>query len=61
MVSDKGAGPLALQKRSAIRWKVVKEVKYLLKGKRVQYVQIDRQTQRESPQVAHLWKSELLL
>ena len=61
VVSDKGAGPLALQKRSAIGWKVVKEVKYLLKGKRVQYVQIDRQTQRESPQVAHLWKSELLL
>lgn len=41
MVSDKGAGPLALQKRSAIGWKVVKEVKYLLKGKRVQYVRID--------------------
>ena len=30
-------------------------------GKRVQYVWIDRQTQRESPQVAPSWKSELLL
>ena len=61
MVSDQGAGPLVLQKRIPIRWKVVKQVKYSLRGKRVQYVWIDRQTQRESPQVAPSWKSELLL
>ena len=39
--SDKGPGPLALQKRIPQRWKVVKQMRYLLRGKRIQCMWIE--------------------
>ena len=64
VVSDKDPGPLALQKRIPQNWKVMKQVKYLLrKKKRVQYMWIDTRVNsgRKSHWVALSWQVELLL
>ena len=37
VVSDKDPGPLALQKRIPQNWKVMKQVKYLLRKKKKEY------------------------
>ena len=52
-VSDKGPGPLALQKRTSTKTGVVKQVQYLLGGK-VQYIWIDTwaDSETEAPSCA---------
>ena len=47
MVSDKGPGPLALEKRVSTKMEVVKQVKYLLGGEEYSICGIDMQADSE--------------
>ena len=61
VVHDTGPSLLALQKISTKIQKIVKHVKYLLRGKRVQYMWTDTSRLRNSPWVALSWQFELIL
>ena len=62
VVSDKGPDSLALQKRIPKRWKVMNQIKYLLRGKKSKIL-VDSHTGglQECCWVASLWQFELLL